>query len=771
MLLGLEATSEGSRLCRVCVSLGLLALLQLPAPRAIADEHDQGVVVLYDERIELPGLAMLDDGIGRSLAESGGARIEVYRETLDLSRFGSREYVEHFREYLAFKYRDKNIDAVIGVMSPSLDFLLENAATIFPGAAIVFCGIDRHELAGRAIPRDITGVVLRREFSPTLDIAIRLHPNTQHIFVVAGTSSFDAQLLEHLRAELVSHERNLEVTYLTSLPFPKLLDALSRLPPRSFVLYSTLFRDGDGNAFVPHEAIEEIARAASAPVYGFVDQYLGRGIVGGYLYSLNEHGIHAGRLARRVLAGEAPSTIAYVESSASVLAFDAKQLTRWGIDERLLPSDANILNRHPTLWNQYRGYVLAAFAAFALQALLIAGLLVQMSRRRQTEAQLRESEQRFRSVADSAPVFIWMSGTDRGFEFVNQVWLRFRGRTHEEERGSGWQAGVHPDDIRRYLSTYWTAFKVRQPFDVEFRARRHDGEYRWILDRGRPRYSTRGEFLGYVGSGVDITERKRAEEAMSTFEHASRLSMMGELSAMIAHEIKQPLAAILTNVSVTEMLLAAKRSPIEEFRDVIEDIRKDGLRANQTIDRLRALSRKQPMLVEPVTLKPVFEDVLSIAAHDALRLGVEIDLKLASDLPDAFADRICLQQVLLNLIKNALDAMRPVQPHLRRLRVSAVLSDAEGIRVSVTDTGSGIPADRLRTIFDSFVTTKKDGTGIGLAISRSLVERFGGTIWAENNVEGGATFHFTLAIAGSAAGETKPEPLPDRAPKHLGLAK
>ena len=245
--------------------------------------------------------------------------------------------------------------------------------------------------------------------------------------------------------------------------------------------------------------------------------------------------------------------------------------------------------------------------------------------------------------------------------------------------------------------------------------------------------------------------------------------MSGELSATIAHEIKQPLAAILTNVSVAEMLLSSSQPQLGELREMIEDVRRDGLRANQTIDRVRALARKQPMILEPVDLRRVIEDVLSLAYHDAVRRGVRIEVATESGLPLVLADRICLQQVLLNLITNGLDAMQETPAERRRLRISATLGSADSIRIAVMDRGSGVPPERLNGIFDSFVTTKKDGTGLGLAIARSIVESHRGTIWAENSPEGGAIFYFTLCIASSVLHEEPCDSLASREHMHEGL--
>jgi hypothetical protein len=329
---------------RLCTALGVIcaALIVWIAGASLASSATRRVVLLFDERPVLPGLAVLADGFVRTLTAGSPDTVEVYRETMDLSRFGSERHNLLLRDYLRAKCADKKIDVAVAVMGPALDFLLSHGDVIFPGAPIVFCGIGIGEIGGRALPSHVTGVLLKREFAPTLELALELQPDTQRIVVVAGTSEFDTGLVEAARSELRNYEDRLAFTYLTALPLPKLLAELSQLPPHTIVLYTTLFQDGAGEPFVPHDVAERISAAANAPVYGFVDQYLGHGIVGGSLYSVAAHGPEAAKLALRVLAGTDPARLAPVELRANSVLFDWRQLQRWGIGENGLPAGSDI---------------------------------------------------------------------------------------------------------------------------------------------------------------------------------------------------------------------------------------------------------------------------------------------------------------------------------------------------------------------------------------------------------------------------------------------
>jgi PAS domain S-box-containing protein len=393
------------------------------------------------------------------------------------------------------------------------------------------------------------------------------------------------------------------------------------------------------------------------------------------------------------------------------------------------------------------GVALQYFVLLGAAPLYLVAMLA--DRQESVEQSLRESEQRFRSMADSAPVMIWVTGTDGRCEFVNQGWLAFTGNTLEQERVGRWLESVHPDDWAHCAEVYDAAFAARRPFEVDYRLRRHDGEHRWVIDRGMPRYAQNGEFLGYVGSAMDITERRRAEESNRDLAHVSRLALVGELTALLAHEVNQPLAAILSNADAAAILLRSEQPPLDEIREIIADIRASDLRADEVIRRIRSLMRKRDIQLLPLDLGETVGDVLRFVAADALQRRVRIRRESIGRLPLVRGDRVHLQQVLLNLIVNAMDAMAETPDSEREITVRMALRD-DTVELAVVDRGHGIAADKLSHVFESFVTTREKGMGVGLSIARSIIESHGGRIWAENNPGGGATFRFTTRVAGPA---------------------
>lgn len=490
--------------------------------------------------------------------------------------------------------------------------------------------------------------------------------------------------------------------------------------------------------------------------------------------------------------------------------------------------------------------------------------------------ELLESESRFQIVADAAPVLIWMAGVDKLCTFFNKPWLDFTGRSMEEEFGNGWAEGVHSDDLQKCLAVYTSAFDARQPFVMQYRLRRTDGEYRWISDQGVPRYDAQGRFAGYIGSCVDVTELVKKDQALRDSEermrvaadavnlsiweldlskdeiwatnarrallgwpasgkislddfmarlhpddrdrvrqtiddsihsgedfdseyrlilpdgivrwmstrgsvhfddgkasrllgismditsrkqaeldaerdraelsHLSRVALMGEMSASIAHELNQPLAGILSNAAAGQRFIDRGDVNLREIREMLGDIIADGRRASDVVRGIRGMVKKEQVERRSVDLNEVVMDALRMASADAVLHSCQLETSLEPNLPAVDGDPVQLQQVLLNLVINAFDAMRDTQPSKRTVLIATQSNKDGTVRTSVRDHGVGISEDMLDRLFDPFFSTKSEGLGMGLAIVRSIVEAHGGTITADNVSENGARFEFVLPV-------------------------
>jgi C4-dicarboxylate-specific signal transduction histidine kinase len=294
-----------------------------------------------------------------------------------------------------------------------------------------------------------------------------------------------------------------------------------------------------------------------------------------------------------------------------------------------------------------------------------------------------------------------------------------------------------------------------QPFELEQRIRRADGEYRWFLSRRVPLRDENGQVIRWYAAAHDIDDQKRAERALQTAQaelaHVTRVTTLGEMSASIAHEINQPLAAIVTNAEAILRLLSRDVPDLPEAQAGVADVIKDARRAGEVIRRIRDFSKKaQPQMMQ-LDINEVVEEAAKFIRHEALQHGVTLQFEFASDLPPVRGDRIQLQQVVVNLAVNGMEAMTSVQD--RELIVRTERDQSDRILVAVADAGVGIEPENLDRVFAAFHTTKPGGLGMGLAICRSIIEAHGGRLWVDANVPRGTIFRFTVPAFAAATSE------------------
>ncbi len=382
-----------------------------------------------------------------------------------------------------------------------------------------------------------------------------------------------------------------------------------------------------------------------------------------------------------------------------------------------------------------------ALCATAFLALLWAGYEIRVR-------QLRQQERKLRDVIETIPTFAWTALSDGSVDFVNHHWEEYTGFSAEKSVGSGWAAAVHPSDLKRNARKWRASVETGEPFENELRFRRADGEYRWFLVRAVPLRGAQGKILKWYGTSTDIEDRKRAEQEREILRadlaHVNRVTTMGELTASLAHEIKQPIAATVMNANACLRWLMRDQPDLDEVREAANRILRDGNRAGDIIERLRLFYKKSPPKRELVSVNEIVHEMVGLLRGEANRYAVSIRTDLAADLPQITADRVQLQQVLMNLMLNAIEAMKETGGVLT---VKSQLDQDGRVTISVSDTGVGLPAETADQIFNAFFTTKPQGSGMGLAISRSIVESHGGRLWATPNAGRGATFHFTLPTA------------------------
>ena len=367
---------------------------------------------------------------------------------------------------------------------------------------------------------------------------------------------------------------------------------------------------------------------------------------------------------------------------------------------------------------------------------------------------LQSSEDRLRRVINTIPAHVWSSLPDGSVDFINQRLLESTGLSIEALLGSGWQSIVHPDDRARYITQWRSALAAGEPLEIEARVWTAERDYRWLLVRNVPLRDGVGEIIKWYGTGIDIEDRKRAEDALRKAQgdlaHANRVTTMGELCASLAHEINQPISGAITNASTCLRRLDREPPDLEGARAGALLIIRDANRAAEIINRVRLFFRKGVVTKERVDINEMIREMEVLLHNEATQHSVFVQTKLAAGRPLIVADRIQLQQVLMNLMINGIDAMKAVDGP-RQLTLGTQNDGNEQLLVSVQDTGIGIPPDQAGQIFNAFFTTKEHGTGMGLRISRTIIEAHGGRLWATDNHPRGASFHFTLAVSSDAA--------------------
>jgi PAS domain S-box-containing protein len=367
-----------------------------------------------------------------------------------------------------------------------------------------------------------------------------------------------------------------------------------------------------------------------------------------------------------------------------------------------------------------------------------------------SNSQLRERERQLRLLTEVIPQQIWSGTPDGSIDYCNKRLLDYVGRAREEMQGELMMETIHPEDRDSFRQSWQDALSTGEPFEGEWRVQGSDGQYRSFFTRSVPLRDAEGQTIRWYGTSTDIEERKKAEQALmrtqAELAHLSRVLTMGELTASIAHEIDQPLTAVVTYGHACLEWLSAHPPSLEEARQAAERIIKDGTRAGAVLGRIRALFKKEALAKVWLDMNEVILELIGFVRDEATRHRISIRTDLTPDLPRVRGDRVQLQQVVLNLIMNGMDAMRGTNDRPKAILISSGKENSREILIRVEDCGVGLSPEIAGQIFNPFFTTKPQGIGMGLSISRSIVESHEGRVWAAPGVSGGATFQFTLPI-------------------------
>jgi signal transduction histidine kinase len=534
-------------------------------------------------------------------------------------------------DFIRSTYADRpQPDIIVSVAGPAAVFARKYRQQLFPATPLLFAAVDQRYLGDAPLGENETAVAVAGDFPRLVDDMLQVLPQTRQVFMVIGSGQIGRFWHGELEHQFKRFQDRLTFVWSDDLSLPEILHRCANLPANSAIFYFTFGTDASGAAYADERVLADLHATAKAPLFAAHTAYLGYGIVGGTLLSTDEMSRQTADAAIRILDGAAPSSVKVPPQSPGQPMFDWRELERWGIPETRLPANSVVHYRRPNLWHEYRGTVLSAAGALAIQALLIVGLLFERRARKLAEI---ESRTNLALAAD-----------------------------------------------------------------------------------------------------------------------ASRRATMSALASSIAHELGQPLSAMINNVGALQMMLDANRATSDTTREILSDINAECVRATQIIERQRTMLRSRQLQMKPIDLHAVVRESLALLAHDIRARQIEATVNLPANPCIISGDPVLLQQVLVNVVMNSMDAMVETPPARRRLMIKSEVRAAD-VEVSVSDTGPGLPPDIIGTLFTPFVTTKSHGLGIGLTIARTIIDAHGGIIEARNNPEGGATFLITLHAAKLAASD------------------
>jgi signal transduction histidine kinase len=499
---------------------------------------------------------------------------------------------------------------------------------LFPDKPLLLASVDQRYLGDAPLGDTEAAVVVDNSYSHLVETILSLLPQTKQVVMVMGSGQIGRFWRRQLEGEFGRFRDRLTFTWFDDLSFPEILRRSASLPDHSVIYYVTFGTDAAGAAYADERVFHDLRATANAPLFGAHSVYMGAGIVGGPLLSIEDLSRDTADVAIRLLSGAAPQSITVARHVPGPPIFDWRELQRWGIPESRLPGGSEVRYRAPSLWSAYKGTVMVAAGVVAVQSLLIVGLLYQRRARRRAESDSRKN--------------------------------------------------------------------------------------------------------------------------LALAADASRRQTMSALTSSIGHEIGQPLGSIMHNAEALQILIKANRATPGTIDEILSDIQAQGVHATQIVERHRSMLKSHQLDRKPIDLHAVIRDTVALVSHDMSTRQVEAGVDLPPDRCFVDGDHVLLQQVFVNFVMNAMDAM--AETPLARRHVS-ITSDVrtDDVDVSVRDTGPGLPEQILATLFTPFVTTKAHGLGIGLTIARSIVEAHGGTIIARNNPDGGATFTVTLLRSKAAA--------------------
>ena len=549
--------------------------------------------------------------------------LDIIENSLVTARFSDENPDAPFVEYLSALFAKRPLDLIVSIGAPAADFVQRHRRRLFPATPMVLTAVDQRRVQYSNLTGDDVAVAVNINYLSAFENILQVLPDTKDVIVVVGTSPIEKFWKEAIGKQAEPLTNRIKLSWTDELPFGELLKQASALPPHTAIFWELMIVDAAGVVHEGDLSLERLHAIANAPIFSYDESFFGSAIVGGPLLIVADTSRLTATVAVRILNGEKAGDIKVSPVEFSAPRFDWRQMQRWGISEKNLPTGGEILFRDPTVWGQYRAYILAVAAAILIQAALIFWLLYEHRRRHLAEVQARNS--------------------------------------------------------------------------------------------------------------------------IAELTQLNRLATAGELSAAIAHEIRQPIAGMVAMANAAVRWLSREIPDIGEARDAMNNVVATGHHASDVITNVRELFGKDTQEKTPTDVNKLIGKVLALVYIDLRKHSIETQLNLSEQLPPLIGNEVQLRQVVLNLVMNAIELMISVAEP-RVLSIKSEFTEHNSVLVSIADTGSGIDVANLNRIFAPMFTTKTRGMGMGLSICKSIIDSHNGGIWVSAGVPRGSIFHFELPL-------------------------
>ncbi|RQD57648.1 MAG: PAS domain S-box protein [Desulfonatronovibrio sp. MSAO_Bac4] len=703
--------------------------------------------------------------------------LDLAIEHLDMRRNTGEAYEQWVTDFFWNKYRRSPKDLIIVSDDDALDFLLRIRSDLFTDIPVVFCGINNFTPDRIADHSNITGVNEEVSIARNIELGLQLFPWAKAIYAVVDEQSSVGKVnLEIYRAAMENPDYLVSLKKLVDLKVHDARDILGSLPENSLVLRLSNILDGRGGYLSIAESMDLISQASSVPVISFWDFDLGHGALGGYLINAREQGRTAGKLASMILKGKHPHDISVIMQSPNLPMFDYQQMQIFGLKTTSLPENSIIINLPETFYDRHKTIIWPAAVIIAFLIVCVAALLLILFVRRKAQDQLRKLSR----VVEQSPASVLMTDLKGNIEYANPTFTNVTGYTFDEVKGQNPRILKSPDTNPEIHSELWKTITSGNEWRGEFKNIKKNGDIFWESASIGPIFNEQGKITHYLAVKEDITERKKIEDALlAAKEQAETASIAkSQFLANMSHELRTPFNGIMGMMQLLQTTDLNREQ--QEYADAaIKSSRRFARLLSDILDLSSIQAGNMVVCNARFDVKELMESVVGLFSAQARQKSVTLEYLIDTGVPvQVMGDVAKVKQILFNLVGNALKFCEHGGVQVRLSLLSPGKGQDLRIMFSISDSGIGIPEDKLRELFNPFVqgdcsyTREHQGAGLGLTLVKEMVDLMNGNISVESKVGMGTAVHVVLPFELPVSKKTEPSEIsamPENGKKHLDI--